>query len=120
MRTTTIVTQRASAPDLPRPSNQNHDDFSRDAVYAEFRRRDARAIDYDGFVDRQPGQASRPIGEIAIKVARDAGQASLDHWLKKAAKARTAEDRAAALTTAREIARLLGLPHANLIGLGAA
>ena len=114
--TTMTATARASAPDLPCPSNQNHDDFGRDAVYAEFRRRDARAIDHDGFVDRQPGQAPRRIGEVAAKGAKSTGQASLDHWLRKAAAARSIEEREAMLATAGEIARLLGIPHADLIG----
>ena len=34
-------------------------DFARDAVFAEFRYRDARAIDYHGFADRKPAQRLR-------------------------------------------------------------
>ena len=104
-----------SSPSGNRSASQHPSSFAQDAVYAEFRPRDARALSYDGFKDRAPGDTPRPIGEV---VAKSAGQASLDQWLKKAAKARSAEDREVALATAREIARLLDLPHAELIGLG--
>ena len=33
--------------------------FARSAVYEEFRARDARALDYDAFVDRFPGEPAR-------------------------------------------------------------
>ncbi len=39
--------------------NTTHAAFARDAVSAEFRPRDARAIDYDGFDDREPAEAPR-------------------------------------------------------------
>ena len=35
--------------------------FARDAVYAEFRGRDARAIDWDDFEDRKPSDPARPL-----------------------------------------------------------
>ena len=45
------------------PKNQaflrRRSDFARDAVYAAFGYRDARAIDYGAFVDRKPGPAPR-------------------------------------------------------------
>ena len=41
-------------PPFPRISKERRDGFAREAVYAEFRARDARALDYDGFSDREP------------------------------------------------------------------
>ncbi len=40
-------------------SSRHNSTFARDAVYLEFRHRDARAIDQADFVDRGPGQAPR-------------------------------------------------------------
>ncbi len=41
-----------------RPIGDRHRaDFARDIVFAEFGYRQARAIDYDGFVDRKPTAA---------------------------------------------------------------
>ena len=34
--------------------------YARDAVFLEFRYRDARAIDYDGFKDRRPDEPPLP------------------------------------------------------------
>ncbi len=34
-------------------------DFARSMVFEEFRYKHARAIDYDGFIDRKPNQRSR-------------------------------------------------------------
>ena len=46
------------------------DSFARDAVYAEFRLRDARALDYDKFQDRKPSETPRepPAGIDALLV----------------------------------------------------
>ncbi len=41
------------------PISKRRAAFARDAVFAEFRPRDARAIDYDGFVDRHPHERPR-------------------------------------------------------------
>ena len=43
--------------------------FARAMTFSEFRYRDARALDYDGFVDRRPNQA------VTWRVSRD-GQAA--------------------------------------------
>ena len=39
--------------------NTTHAEFARGAVFAEFRPRDARAIDSDRFKDREPAEAPR-------------------------------------------------------------
>ena len=41
------------------PISKRRTAFARDAVFAEFRPRDARALDRDDFVDRRPEQAPR-------------------------------------------------------------
>ncbi len=38
--------------------------FARAAVFAEFRARDARALDQADFVDRAPGELPRPSPEV--------------------------------------------------------
>ena len=48
-------------------------DFARQAVRLEFRARDARALDYEGFVDRGPGEAPRPAPEAWQRKAQWAG-----------------------------------------------
>lgn len=49
----------------PTTSTSNRaDTFARDAVFAEFQPKHARAIDYDGFVDRLPHQPPLTIYEI--------------------------------------------------------
>ena len=47
--------QKSSDPD---PDQQN--EFARQAVLEEFRPRDGKALDYDGFVDRKPHEQPRP------------------------------------------------------------
>ncbi len=49
---------------IPEMSNRRIDSFARDAVYAEFRPRDARALDYDDFTDREPDEAPPLAGEF--------------------------------------------------------
>jgi hypothetical protein len=55
---------------IPEMSNRRIDSFARDAVYAEFRPRDARALDYDKFQDRKPSEKPRepPAGIDALLV----------------------------------------------------
>ena len=43
--------------------NTSRANFACSAVYAEFRPRDATAIDFDGFVDRRPNETPRPAPE---------------------------------------------------------
>ena len=49
---------RASAGN-PGPRTHSCTTFARDAVFDGFCHRDARALDYDGFVDRRPAEAPR-------------------------------------------------------------
>ncbi len=42
-----------------RPASSRRNSLARAAVFAEFRPRDARAIDQAGFIDRRPDQAPR-------------------------------------------------------------
>ena len=104
----------ASPSETPAPSRR--DDFARAAVYEEFRSRNARALDQGDFRDRQPGLAPRPIGQNTAKVADDTGMKAAQHWLGQAAEADSNEERAAALEIARQIARLAGLPWADVLG----
>ncbi len=109
MNTYTKSASGATAPD-PSPSVSNRRaDFARQAVFAEFRPRDARALGHDGFKDRCPNDAPRHIGEIAAGVVQDVGDRALRHWLAQAARAESDEDRAVALEIASEIARLAGI-----------
>ena len=67
---TTPATTRASAPDLPRPFNDNHDDSGRAAVFIDFCPGDAKALDQGDFVDRLPHERPRHVGDIAKALAR--------------------------------------------------
>lgn len=101
------------------PTGDHRQTFARQATLQAFGARAQSVLDAPGFRDRSPNQQPRYIGKIAAKVTMDAGQASVQHWLDQAAKADSTEKREAALETARRIARLAGIPHANLIGRGA-
>ncbi len=46
------------------PRKSTSASFARDAVFAEFQPKHARAIDYDGFIDRLPHQRPPTIYEI--------------------------------------------------------
>ncbi len=87
--------------------------FARDAVFAEFRPGDARALDHDSFTDRRPDQGPRPLGEVAAQVVNDTGEKALRHWLAQAAEADNEQDRSVALEIAHEIARLAGIDLAE-------
>jgi hypothetical protein len=117
---TTTAPARATARKSATSSSTRHDAFARAATLDAFRPRDARAFDHDDFVDRQPGEAPRQVGEAAEKVCNDTGMCALRHWLVQAAQAETEEEREVALEIAREIGRIAGIPHADLIGLQAA
>ena len=118
MNTYTKSASGATAPpDNPTPNRRA--DFARDAVYAEFRPGDARALDQVYFVDRRPDQEPRHIGEVAVNVVDDVGRRAITHWLKKACQTK-GEEREAALEIARNIARAAGITHADLIGREAA
>ncbi len=109
----TTTTARASAPESPTPSDQHRAAFARDAVFAEFRPGDARALDHDSFTDRRPDQGPRPLGEVAAQVVNDTGEKALRHWLAQAAGADNEQDRSVALEIAHEIARLAGIDLAE-------
>ncbi len=53
------VSNKSRAPIQARPRRAR---FARSMVFQEFRYRDARALDYDHFVDRKPGQTPRTWG----------------------------------------------------------
>ena len=61
MLSTTFSKRRATAPNLPSSTSQTREQFARSAVFSEFGYHGARALDYDGFVDRRPDQAARCI-----------------------------------------------------------
>ena len=69
MSLTTPPARRSSRTDRPFNSNRRHDDFARDAVFAEFRGRDARAIDQGDFEDRRPHEFARPLAAGGRKPA---------------------------------------------------
>lgn len=85
--------------------------FARGAVFSEFRARDARALDYDGFTDRDPENAAKPISEVGCE--------RILHWLKVAANSE-AEDAESAFQVANELRAELGLEWTDLIGQEAA
>ncbi len=87
-------------------------DFARAAVFAEFRPRDARALDHGGFQDRQSTGTPRHLGAV-VGGDVDIGQRALRHWLTQAAQF-DGQERDAALDVAREIARLIGCDIASL------
>ncbi len=113
MLTTTKDPEQANR-SVPRTSSAKHRAaFARDAVFAEFRPGDARALDHDSFTDRRPDQGPRPLGEVAAQVVNDTGEKALRHWLAQAAGADNEQDRSVALEIAHEIARLAGIDLAE-------
>ena len=61
------------------------------------------------FQDRAPNQPPRRLGEIANKVVAETGEKALRHWLDKVAQAGSEQERRAAMETAQNIAKSLGL-----------
>ncbi len=57
---TTSLRRASTRPDRAYQISKHRADFARAAVFEEFRTRNARAIDYDGFVDRRPNEPPRP------------------------------------------------------------
>ena len=90
------------------PSTSRCASYAREAVYAEFRARDARALDYDGFQDRRPCDDPRRLDHIVAEVVADAGQAALDHWLREAART-TGPEHDEAVRIGCEIAEMIGV-----------
>ena len=60
---TMISKRRATAPKLPTSATKTREVFARSAVFTEFGYHAARALDYEGFVDRAPRPAPRPSPE---------------------------------------------------------
>ena len=60
-----------------RPDSRGHSTrraaYARSAVFAEFRRRDATAIDFDGFVDRRANETPRLAPEAWRRETRKQG-----------------------------------------------
>ena len=56
---TTSPARRLGRADLSFNSDHHHTDFAREAVFAEFRARDAKAILDANFIDRLPGEMPR-------------------------------------------------------------
>jgi hypothetical protein len=73
MRIYTYAGRQTSRPSLNTHSAKHRADFARAAVLEEFRTRNARAIDYDGFVDRRPNEPPRPVPEVWQRKAQWAG-----------------------------------------------
>ena len=63
MRIYTRAGGQASRPAPDIPSAKHRDNFARAAVFEEFRCRDARAVDHEGFQDRCPNESPRPAPE---------------------------------------------------------
>ena len=110
---------RATRPASNAHSPRHRASFAREAAINAFGHRAASALDDPGFKDRQPDQPPRLLGQVATKITHDTGQKSLRHWLNKAGRADTDEEREAALRTVHEIGRLMGL-DADQIGREAA
>ncbi len=70
---TTSLRRASTRPDRAYQISKHRADFARSAVLAEFRTRAARAIDYDGFVDRRPNEPPRPAPEVWQRKAQWAG-----------------------------------------------
>ena len=105
----THSTTQANKPASHTSSAKHRASFARDAVFADFRPGDARALDHDSFTDRRPDQGPRPLGKVAAQVVNDTGEKALRHWLAQAAEADNEQDRSVALEIAHEIARLAGI-----------
>ena len=87
--------------------------YARGAVFREFRLRDAKALDHDGFRDRQPSDEPVRLDHIAAKVVGNAGQAALDNWLREAART-TGPQHDEAMRIAREIAGMIGVDWGDI------
>ncbi len=83
--------------------------FAKDAVFAEFPARAARALNQADFKDHRPDRGPRPLGKIAAKVADNTGLKAIRFWRDQASRADSTEERAAALRIAAEIARLANI-----------
>lgn len=90
--------------------NSNHRDvFAEAALGDAFRGRDLSLAREPHFVDRQPHQQPKRLGDIAAEAVGDVGQAALDHSLRQAARTH-GKEREVALQIAREIADMIGVP----------
>ena len=106
----TTSTARATKPAFPVPSAQHRTAVAHSAVYEHFRPEDARHIDQTGFVDRQPDQPPRLLGQKSpTRFVSDTGMKSLRFWLAQAAQAESEEERDEARRIAGRIANPMGL-----------
>lgn len=85
-------------------------EFAREAVYSEFRPRDARALDQGDFVDRKPHDASKSI---------EIGRERVLVWLSCAVHAE-GEAAQAAFEAADELRQALGIEWGDLLSQEAA
>ena len=106
---TTSPLRRLERPNLHSPSSRTRSRYARAAVFSSFRPRDARAINHNGFQDRLPSDQPQRLDHIAAKVAGDAGQLALDHWLRHAAET-TGPKHDEAMGIVREIAAMIDQP----------
>ena len=88
--------------------------LGRAAVFADFRPRDARALDQSDFADRRPCDQPVLLGDVVAKVVDDVGRRALDHWLREAART-DGEEHETALKIAREIAGMINVPWAEIM-----
>ena len=95
--------ERPSATARHIPTNGKHSSrFARGAVFAEFRRRDARALDYDGFADHDPDAALQDADKII------SGRVAITRLLKLAIDT-DGEEAETAFERADELRRILHL-----------
>ena len=94
-------------------------EFAREAVLAEFRPRDGRALFHDGFEDRRPCDKPKRLDHVAAEAVGNIGQAALTHWLQVATRT-SGPEHEVAIKIAREIAAMLGVPWAEVMSEEAA
>ncbi len=87
--------------------------LGRAAVFADFRPRDARALDQSDFADRRPCDQPVLLGDVAAEVVGDVGRAAIDHWLREAART-IGPEHEEAIRIAREIAGMIDVDWADL------
>ena len=94
-------------------NSKQRDAFGRAAVLAEFRPRDARALDKGDFQDRPPHQQPARLGDIAADITSTIARRAVRHWTKEAALTLSLRERDQALSIARKIALKAGLGYSE-------
>ena len=105
---TTSTRPASSRAKSPTNSENRRAGFAR-GLALDAHRKSAWALHEPDFQDRRPDQAPRRLGEIADKIVAETGQKACLHWIDQAARAKTPQERAAALEIAQNIAKSLGL-----------